>query len=117
MSLLFVQWIQRGIDTLYVYVYVYESTLTHFTQTVMQKLEVFWKICILPEVLGRWYTRRCDLEENLNADSNVICFCKGKPSGEVTTCSDAECHYKQLHTTCLALDNVAIPEQWCGRHC
>ena len=82
----------------------------------MRKLEVFWKICVLPEVLGRWYTRRCDVGENLNTDSNAICFCKGKPSGKVITCSNAECH-KQFHSTCLALDNVSIPEQWYCPHC
>ena len=62
------------------------------SKTVMQKLEVFWKICILPEVLGRWYTRRCDVGENFSTDSNAICFCKGKPSGKVITCGNAQCH-------------------------
>ena len=86
------------------------------SKTVMPKLELFWKICILPEVLGRWYTRRCDVEENLQTDSNTICFCKGKPSGKVICCSNAKCQYKQFHTTCLALD-VLIPKQWYCPHC
>ena len=25
----------------------------------LPKLETFWKICILPEILKRWYARRC----------------------------------------------------------
>ena len=88
------------------------------SKTVMQKLVMFWKICILPEVLGRWYTRRCDVGENFSTDSNAICFCKGKPSGKVITCGNAQCHYKQFHTTCLGLDDVSIPEQWyCPRCC
>ena len=87
------------------------------SKTVMQKLGVLWKICILSEVLGRWYTRGCDVGENLNTDSNAICFCKGKTSGKVITCSNAECHYKQFLTTSLALDNVSIPEQWYCSHC
>ena len=88
------------------------------SKTVMQKLEVFWKICILPEVLGRWYTRRCDVGENFSTDSNAICISKGKPSGKVITCGNAQCHYKQFHTTCLGLDDVSIPEQWyCPRCC
>ena len=86
------------------------------SKTVMQKLEVFWKICILPEVLGRWYTR-CDLGENLNTDSKAICFCNGKPSGKVITRSNAERHYEQFHITCLPLDNVSIPDQWYCPHC
>ena len=30
-------------------------------KTVMVNLEFFWRICILPELLGRWYTRKCHL--------------------------------------------------------
>ena len=30
-------------------------------KTVMVKLEFFWRICILPELLRRWYTRKCHL--------------------------------------------------------
>jgi len=27
-------------------------------KTQLPKLETFWRICILPEILGRWYTRK-----------------------------------------------------------
>ena len=30
-------------------------------QTVLPKLTTFWRHCILPEILGRWYTRKCHL--------------------------------------------------------
>ena len=32
---------------------------------VLPKLEIFWTICILPEILGRWYTRRCTVPVKL----------------------------------------------------
>ena len=41
---------------------------------VLPKLELFWTICILPEILGRWYTRRCTVPVKL-PDKNAICFC------------------------------------------
>ena len=33
--------------------------------SVLPKLETFWRICILPEILGRWYTRRCTVPPKL----------------------------------------------------
>ncbi|XP_048586934.1 uncharacterized protein LOC116607025 isoform X1 [Nematostella vectensis] len=83
---------------------------------VMKKIETFWRICILPEMLGRWYTRRCDLPESKLID-NVICFCRGQPNDDIVSCTNADCPYGQFHTKCLSLHNVKMPKQWYCPHC
>ena len=30
------------------------------------KLDTFWRICVLPEILGRWYTRKTDLKSQIS---------------------------------------------------
>ena len=43
------------------------------------KLEKFWRICILPEILGRWYTRKMDLKSQLTPDEELKsgdCYCR-----------------------------------------
>jgi hypothetical protein len=71
-------------------------------KTVISKLELFWKICILTEILGRWYTRRCDVPVIVPSD-NGICFCRGQHSDQVVSCP-----YGKFHTKCLALEDVPM---------
>ncbi|XP_022802529.1 uncharacterized protein LOC111340026 [Stylophora pistillata] len=89
---------------------------TEHSKNVLSKLEVFWRICILPEMLGRWYTRRCDQPDRV-PDENAICFCRGSHSDGVIPCSNVDCPYGKFHKTCLALDNVSIPKKWYCPHC
>ncbi|PFX15596.1 hypothetical protein AWC38_SpisGene20183 [Stylophora pistillata] len=61
---------------------------------VLPKLKAFWRICVLPDVLGRWYTRWCMVEVN---QANAARVCREDqhavelPDG-IFTCSDCrEC--------------------------
>lgn len=47
-----------------------------YFDVVIKKLEVFWRICILFEILGRWFIRRCDVFLSIVSVSG-ICFCRG----------------------------------------
>ena len=43
----------------------------------VEKLSLFWRTCILPEILGRWYTRKMDLNKELGPDPNGgECYCR-----------------------------------------
>ena len=72
------------------------------SNTVLPKLEAFWRICTLPEILGRWFTRRCDVLTSVPSD-NGICFCRSQNSENVVSCSNVECPYRMFHITCLSL--------------
>ena len=83
---------------------------------VLPKLEAFWRICVLPEVLGRWYTRRCMVEVKGPSDAS-ICFCRTLRDGDTVACSNEECPYGRFHTSCLSLGDVTIPKKWYCPHC
>ena len=82
----------------------------------MNKLELFWRICVLPELLGTWYTRECHVPDRIPRD-NAICFCRGHPSDDMLSCSNSDCPYRQFHTSCLALNEVFIPQKWYCPYC
>ena len=86
------------------------------SNTVLPELEAFWRICILPEILGRWFTRRCDVLTSVPKD-NGICFCRGQNSENVVSCSNAECPYGKFHITCLSLSEVPTLKSWYCPHC
>ena len=86
------------------------------SDAVIKKLEAFWRICILPEILGRWFTRRCDAPLSI-ASASGICFCRGQPSGHVVSCSNVDCPYAKFHTACLSLSEVPMLKTWYCPHC
>ena len=75
------------------------------SNTVLPKLEVFWRICILWEILGRWFTRRCDVLTSVLND-NGICFCRSQNSENVVSCIIGECYYRKFNIICLPLSVV-----------
>lgn len=85
----------------------------HWTK-VLPKLEAFWRICVLREVLGRWYTR---LVEVKGPGDGSICFCKTLCDGHTVVCSNEECSYGRFHISCLSLGDVTIPQKWYCPHC
>lgn len=83
---------------------------------VLPKLKAFWRICVLPEVFGRWCTRRCVVQEK-GHDGGSICFCRTVPDGETISCSNEDCPYGKFHPLCLSLTNVTIPKKWYSHYC
>ncbi|XP_066270230.1 uncharacterized protein [Branchiostoma lanceolatum] len=83
---------------------------------VLFKLQAFWRICILPEILGRWYTRKCDVPVKVPG-SNAVCFCRGERGKDDVTCSNAECPYGQFHEACLGIGGVTLRKTWYCPHC
>ena len=70
--------------------------------SVLPKLETFWRICILPEILGRWYTRRCTVPPTLPS-KDAICFCRTERDEDSILCSNKDCPYQRFHPSCLSL--------------
>ena len=84
--------------------------------SVLPKLETFWRICILPEILGRWYTRRCTVPPKL-PEKDGICFCRNIRHEETISCSNKNCPYKRFHPSCLSLTAMRKPKTWYCPHC
>lgn len=84
--------------------------------SALSKLEAFWRHCILPEVLGRWYTRKLPAAIPDNGDR--ICFCRNDLTEPTITCDNTECPYKKFHSPCLGLGSHTMPKgSWYCPHC
>ena len=84
-------------------------------QSVQPKLTKFWRICILPEVLGRWYTRKCHMPSLMQVpaacNDNSICYCRKATEEETITCSNPKCSLIKFHLSCLGISDQ-VPKMW-----
>ena len=86
-----------------------------FMAVVLQKVTTFFKVCILPELLGKWYTKSQvydALPSSSTVDSvsstssqNVWCYCRKGEEGEMIECERKECPVIWFHTDCLKITN------------
>ena len=77
---------------------------------VLPKLEKFWRICVLPEVLARWYTRRVNLTRDGALLVNAVCYCRQDTEEDTIKCCNPDCAILQFHLSCLGID--AMPKTW-----
>ncbi|CAH3151454.1 unnamed protein product, partial [Porites lobata] len=85
----------------------YERIYPDYTlwESLQPKLTTFWRICILPEILGRWYTRKCHMpslvQVPVSCNDNAIWYCRKVTEEGTITCSNAKCPYMRFHLSCL----------------
>lgn len=77
--------------------------------SVVPKLNHFWRYCVLPEILGRWYTQKRNVSQPSSVLSSV-CFCRKSTTDAVVTCSNQACLISSFHLTCLKVQEV--PYKW-----
>ena len=77
--------------------------------SVVPKLNHFWRYCVLPEILGKWYTMKRNVSQPSSGLSSV-CFCRMNTTDAVVTCSNQACHISSFHLTCLKVQKV--PNKW-----
>ena len=75
-------------------------------QQQLPKLSLFWRICILPEIMGRWYTRKLNMKTPPAVQVDGDCYCRLKADETTVTCSDI---------SCLSIQKV--PKTWYCPHC
>ena len=51
------------------------SDIAHWIVTI-PKLSLFRRSCILPKIMGRWYTRKRHLSELLLPEADGVCYCQ-----------------------------------------
>ncbi|XP_019636874.1 PREDICTED: uncharacterized protein LOC109479362 [Branchiostoma belcheri] len=86
------------------------------SKMVLFKLQAFWRICVLPEILGRWYTRKCDVPVKMPGP-NSVCFCRGQRGLDDVKCSNPDCPYGEFHQACLGIVGVTLRKTWYCPHC
>ena len=122
----FVLWSQNGILTERIYID------THFLESKMDIVRHFFVYAILPEIVGKWYSRRpladtdgivdisdpqqsttADDEEQEDDPDKPWCYC-GQPSyGEMILCDNKACTIHWFHFDCLHPRNTPKGKWYC----
>ena len=92
----------------------------------------FFTMCLLPEILGNWYTRlhfeklsiNCLTDDTTPASSGsgvgtagdntpsvvekhqTFCYCRGPDEGNMVACDNPECTIEWFHITCLQMERL-----------
>ena len=81
----------------------------------------FWRLCVLPELLGKWYTRNETSNVQLQGvndsvqvqaeeeDSGTWCYCREDKGGDMIACDNKSCHTKWFHLDCVGISISMVP--------
>ena len=86
-------------------------------ESVLPKLTTFWRTCVLPEVLGKWSTRRRTVSHTSSneGDHDGVCFCRTRNDTPSVSCCNPACPIVNFHLSCLGLSTT--PKLWYCPHC
>lgn len=84
-----------------------------FLEPRLKKAEKFFQIAIIPELLGKWYTRESSLcvpciesiVDDGEEDSGKWCYCQEPLGGAMIGCDNPSCPIKWFHKSCLRMDS------------
>ena len=89
-----------------------------FTEQAMESITAFFKLGIMLELVGKWFSKPFYEEElpmtdaqseslvspaGLTPRTHLGCYCDGSKDGDVVICANAECSRKRFHLQCLKL--------------
>jgi len=88
-----------------------------FTECVA-KATTFFKYGVLPELLGKWFTRKTMLELTDDSDNNDEnnqrwCYCRKPEEGSMIGCDNKDCPIQWYHTVCLKIKRVPKGKWFC----
>ena len=102
-----------------------------FLTTALEKATKIFIYGILPEVLGKWYSRLLgyantsknssgDIAElsqstysEQTAQRDVWCFCRCEESGEMIVCDNVQCKIGWFHIDCLRIEKIPRGKWFC----
>ena len=85
-------------------------------KTYVEKAELVFRNGVLPEIIGKCFTRVPKVTVYDNNDGSQFCYCKGEVIGEMYPCSRDECLLKYFHLECLNLTR-ALKKSWVRPDC
>ena len=85
-----------------------------FVNTCIEQASQFFKVGILPELLGRWYSRSIVIPVKINSTSDYdYCYCKEELGGEMVCCDNSNCISGQwFHLSCLNIKTTPRAKTW-----
>jgi len=93
-----------------------------FWEEALTKSTKFYRVGILPEILGKWYSRPVAVEESdaeieSDGESGPWCYCKEDIQGsKLIGCDNEQCKIIWFHMLCLRLES-APKGKWCCPTC
>ena len=100
-----------------------------FCMEALEKATKFFIYGILPEVIGKWYSRSVEIvpqtsvsvegqiltqdQESEHSSPELWCYCQTEESGEMIGCDNPGCKYKWFHTACLRIDKIPKGQWFC----
>ena len=92
-------------------------------EKLKQAEKLFW-LAIIPELLGKWFTRNhtklpnvvatTDDEGNANEDDDgTWCYCQIAQGGSVVECENPSCPIKWFHISCLQMKSNPKKKWFC----
>ena len=85
-------------------------------KTCVEKAELVFRNGVLPEIIGKCFTRVPKVTVYDNKDGSQFCYCKGEVIEEMYPCSRAEGRLKYFHLECLNLTR-ALKKSWVCPDC
>lgn len=86
-------------------------------QETSPKAEKFFRLCILPELVGKWFTRAKVLPNTSStiedSDDGKWCYCKESKGGTMIGCDNKHCTIKWFHTSCLQIQEPPTGKWLC----
>ena len=92
-----------------------------FIDGVIEEVTSFFKYGVLPELLGKWYTKtpihctssdfrgdETDQTQSSSTSSDKWCYCRGPEEGQMICCDNKKYPISWYHTDCLRI--VTIPK-------
>ncbi len=102
-----------------------------FMSIALEKATLFFKLGVLPELLGKWYSKapvylttdsarvdsgKCDAPQSSGDHqmaTEVWCFCRQKESGQMIACDSEQCPITWFHTSCLKMNRIPKGKWFC----
>ena len=87
--------------------------------SALPSAESFFKLCILPELLGKWYTHK-ELQTRKNQslqseeDNGSWCYTKEGRGGDMIACENKSCSTVWYHLQCVGLSAVPQGKWFCS---
>ena len=97
-----------------------------FMEHCIKKSNHFFELCILPELLAKWYSREEVMPAQIAKASvptardgvYMYCYCKEDKGGEMVGCDNKECEHGQwFHLPCLRLKRPPRAGKWYCPNC
>ena len=104
-----------------------------FITSAVEQGTVFFKCAVLPEIVGKWFTKTFDLpakefntptaascsltsvQEDAGDPAKTVpawCYCKEQKPCAISICTNNKCNIQTFHLSCMKLKSKSVRRSW-----